>query len=161
MRRKTRRILTLLVALTVCAAFLTLGIATFASAETITQATASTFDATPIVAALIVLIGVALGSFLLWLTYKYIVPLLKVPIVGTVAKWAVDLAEKTFGSGNGAAKFDAAAVFVTKALKTIKISVDQDQIKAAIISAWTALNLAQIAAGIKVAANDMSAKATE
>ncbi len=160
MKRNTRRLLTLILALMVCAAFLTLGLASFASAETV-QATASTFDATPIVAALIVLIGVALGSFLLWLTYKYIVPLLKVPIVGTVAKWAVDLAEKTFGSGNGDAKFEAAAVFVTKALKTIKINVDQDQIKAAIISAWTALNLAQIAAGIKSVTIDQKDEATK
>jgi hypothetical protein len=107
------------------------------------------FDATPIVAAGIVLIGTALGAVLLWLTYKYLVPLLKVPIVGTLAKWAVDLAEKELGSGNGEAKFDMAADYVVKVLGSIHLKVDAVQVRAAIVSAWTALNLGQIAAGVK------------
>lgn len=107
------------------------------------------FDATPIVAAGIVLIGTALGAVLLWLTYKYLVPLIKVPIVATLAKWAVDLAEKELGSGNGGAKFDMAADYVVKALGSIHLKVDVVQVRAAIESAWTALNLVQIAAGVK------------
>ena len=113
-----------------------------------------TFDATPIVAGGIVLIGVTLGAVLLWLTYKYLVPLLKVPIVGTLAKWAVDLAEQTLDSGNGEAKFGAASAYMVRVLGTLHIVVDQEQIKAAIVSAWTALNLGQIAAGVKDAAGD-------
>lgn len=109
------------------------------------------FDATPIVAAGIVLIGTALGAVLVWLTYKYLVPLLKVPIVGTLARWAVDLAEKELGSGNGEAKFDMAADYVVKALGSIHLKVDAVQVRAAIVSAWTALNLGQIGAGIKTA----------
>jgi len=104
------------------------------------------FDATPIVAAGIVLIGTALGAVLVWLTYKYLVPLLKVPIVGTLAKWAVDLAEKELGSGNGEAKFDMAAEYVLQALGSIHLKVDAVQVRAAIVSAW---NLGQIAAEVK------------
>jgi hypothetical protein len=111
------------------------------------------FDATPIVAAGIVLIGAALGAVLLWLTYKYLVPLLKVPILGTLAKWAVDFAEQQLGSGNGAVKFDMAAEYVVKVLAGLHVQVDPEQIRAAIISAWTALNLGQIAAGIKNGVN--------
>jgi len=107
------------------------------------------FDATPIVAAGIVLIGTALGAVLLWLTYKYLIPLLKVPIIGTLAKWAVDFAEKELGSGNGEAKFDMAAAYVVKALASLHVQVDPEQIRAAIVSAWTALNLEQIAVGVK------------
>ena len=107
------------------------------------------FDATPIVTAGIVLIGTALGAVLLWLTYKYLVPLLKVPIVGTLANWAVDLAEKELGSGNGEAKFDMAAKFVVDMLGKIHLKVDTAQVRAAIVSAWTALNFDQISAGVK------------
>jgi hypothetical protein len=105
------------------------------------------------VAAGIVLIGAALGAVLLWLTYKYLVPLLKVPILGTLAKWAVDFAEQQLGSGNGAVKFDMAAEYVVKVLAGLHVQVDPEQIRAAIISAWTALNLGQIAAGIKNGVN--------
>ena len=116
-----------------------------------TPAAQAAFDATPIVAAGLVLIGTALGAVLLWLTYKYLVPLLKVPLVGTLAKWAVDYAEQQLGSGsgNGAQKYDLAAAFVARVLGRIHVVVDVEQIKAAIISAWAALNLGQIAAGIK------------
>ena len=153
-----KKIVAMLLALVTCVAFLSLGFAAFAGAEAVAGSEAEAFNATPIVAGIIVLIGVALGSFLLWLTYKYIVPLLKVPILGTVAKWAVDLAEQAFGRGNGDAKYDTAAAFVVKALEWIHIKVDQQAIRAAIISAWTALNLAQIAAGIKAAAESAEAQ---
>lgn len=109
------------------------------------------FDATPIVAAGIVLIGTALGAVLVWLTYKYLVPLLKVPIVATLARWAVDLAEKEMGAGHGEKKFNAAAECITTALGKLHLKVDVAQIRAAIVSAWTALNLDQIAAGVKAA----------
>ncbi len=107
------------------------------------------FDASPIVAAGIMLIGTALGAVLVWLTYKYLVPLLKVPIVATLARWAVALAEKELGSGNGEKKYDAAAKCITTALGKLHLKVDAVQIRAAIVSAWTALNLGQIAAGVK------------
>lgn len=109
------------------------------------------FDATPIVAAGIVMLGAALGAFLLWLTYKYLVPLLKVPILGTLAKWAVDYAEAEMGHGEGETKYDMATAFVVRILGMLHITVDDVQIKAAIMSAWTALNLNQIIAGIKAA----------
>lgn len=120
----------------------------------VATAVATAFDATPIVAAAIVLIGTALGAALLWLTYKYIVPLLKVPILGTLSKWAVDLAEKELGSGNGEAKFDMAADYIVKALAGLHVNVDAAQIRAAIESAWTALDLGQIAAGVKDAGSE-------
>jgi len=123
----------------------------YAMAEATEAAQAATvaFDVSPIVTGVIVLIGAALGAVLLWLTYKFIVPLLKIPIVGTLAKWAVELAENELGNGNGKIKYDRATAYVVNMLGKINITVDEAQIKAAIISAWTALNLSQIAAKIK------------
>lgn len=109
-------------------------------------------DVTPIVAAGIVLLGTALGAVLLWLTYKYLVPLLKVPVLAWLAKWAVDYAERELGRGNGETKFDVATAFVMRILGLLRLSVDAVLIKAAIVSAWTALNWGQIMAKIKEAA---------
>lgn len=153
MKKVAKKILLSMLGMVLCAVLLLPWVTALASSGTDTGqvSAAVTFNATPIVAGVIVLIGVALGAVLLWLTYKFIVPLLKVPIVGTLAKWAVDLAEQALGRGGGDAKFDMAAAYVVKALGWLKVTVDQASIKAAIISAWTALNFAQIAAGIKAA----------
>ena len=109
------------------------------------------FDITPIVTAGIVLLGTALGAVLLWLTYKYIVPLLKVPVLARLARWGVDYAERELGRGNGDTKFDVATAFVMRILGLLHARVDEVAVKAAIVSAWTALNFEQIKAKIKEA----------
>lgn len=145
MKKRIYLIILALIVLLLCSSLVPLATAL---AERV-QTAPAVFNATSIVSASISLVGTAIGIALIWLANKFLFPMLKVPIVGTLAKWAVDFAEQQLGNGNGEAKYDLATAYVMKVLSRLHVQVDVEQIRAAIVSAWTALNLDQIATGVK------------
>ena len=112
---------------------------------------------TDLVGAVVVAIGAALAFALAWLTYKYVIPWVKTSMLGKFAAYAVEYAEVLIGRDGGAQKLEIATDFVVDRLARIGIKVDGEGIYAAIVAAWSKLNLAQIAAGIKDAAGTKDA----
>ncbi len=107
---------------------------------------------TDVVGAVVVAIGAALGFALAWLTYKYVIPWVKTSMLGKLAEYAVEYAELIIGRAGGSQKLEIATNFVVTRLAQFGLKVDSEGIYAAIVAAWSKLNLAQIAAGIKDAA---------
>lgn len=107
------------------------------------------FDATQIVAVVIVLIGTTLGAVLLWLANKFVMPWVKTSALGKYADEAVRFVEALLGRGGGEEKLKQTSAWVVEMLGKIHVQVNAAEIEAAILAAWQRMNLEQIAAGVK------------
>lgn len=157
---KTTRILSLLLAIVLCATFLSIGLLAFASAETATAtvATAPAIDWGTLVTQVVVWIIGALAAVAAWALKKYlypwflsvIVPWLKTHNLVAIAEMAVKYAEAELGRYAGEEKWKLAISL----LEAKGLDVNDLEVIAALKAAWETLDLQQITAGVKAAQSD-------
>ena len=157
MKRKTSRLLSLVLAIVLCATFLSLGVLTLASAETVTATatttTAPTIDWGTLVTQVVVWIIGAIAAVAAWALKKYlypwfltaVVPWLKTHNLVAIAEMAVKYAEAELGRYAGEEKWKMAI----KLMQAKGFDVDSEEVIAALTAAWETLDLQQISAGVK------------
>lgn len=100
-------------------------------------------DWTPILTGLIAVLGVLAEEQV----RRHVLPWLKNNNLIETAKYVVLAAEALYGRGNG----DQKLVYALEALKEKGFNIESNEVIAAIKAAWKALDIEQIAAGIKTA----------
>ena len=157
MKRKTARILSMLLVLVMVFTSQVIGMAALASAETVTPAAtaAPVIDWGTLVTQVVVWIIGALAAIAAWALRKYvypwflsvIVPWLKTHNLVALAEVAVKYAEAELGRYAGEEKWKLAIAL----MQAKGFDVSSEEVIAALKAAWESLDLAQIAAGIKSA----------
>ena len=155
MKRKTARILSMLLAAVMVITSLMIGMVALASAETVTAAetTAPVIDWGTLVTQVVVWIIGALAAVAAWALKKYlypwflaaVVPWLKTHNLVALAEMAVKYAEAELGRYTGEEKWKLAIAL----MQAKGFDIDSEEVTAALKAAWETLDLQQIAAGVK------------
>ena len=155
MKRKTARILSMLLVCVMVITSLMIGMVALASAETVIAAvpTAPAIDWGTLVTQVVVWIIGALAAVAAWALKKYlypwfltvIVPWLKTHNLVALAEMAVKYAEAELGRYAGEEKWKLAIAL----MQAKGFDVNTEEVTAALKAAWETLDLQQIAAGVK------------
>ncbi|MEA4928522.1 MAG: hypothetical protein VB104_07575 [Candidatus Limiplasma sp.] len=159
MKQKAVRILSMLFAVVMVIASLTLGMMAVASAESAATAaaTAPAIDWGALVTQIVVWIIGAIAAVGAWALKKYVypwfltaaVPWLKTHNLVVLAEMAVKYAEAELGRYTGEEKWKLAIAL----MQAKGFDVDSEEVIAALKAAWETLDLQQISAGVKNTSN--------
>lgn len=155
MKRKTARILSILLATVMVITSLMIGMVALASAETVTAAatTAPAIDWGTLVTQVVIWVIGAIAAVAAWALKKYlypwflttVVPWLKTHNLVALAEMAVKYAEAELGRYAGEEKWKLAITL----MQAKGFDVNTEEVTAALKAAWETLDLQQIAAGVK------------
>ncbi len=158
MKRKSSRILSLLLATLLCVAYLSLGVLAYAETATVAVTNGPSVDWGELLTQIVVWVIGALAAVAAWALKKYfypwfltaVVPWLKTHNLIAIAEMAVKYAEAEIGRYNGNEKWKLALAL----MKSKGFDVNSEEVIAALQAAWETLDLQQITAGVKSATND-------